>query len=68
MSEAPRTKDVAVSDADLLTRIAIAVRATGSALRERYGDVVAYQTRDELMRAPTSTAVHCTSPGPRTSA
>jgi myo-inositol-1(or 4)-monophosphatase len=39
------------SDADLLAQTAIAVRAAGSALRERFGDVVRYQTRDELMRA-----------------
>ncbi|MFD3839598.1 inositol monophosphatase family protein [Streptomyces sp. NPDC058642] len=39
------------SDADLLAQTAIAVRAAGSALRERFGDVVRYQTREELMRA-----------------
>ncbi|MEY9926285.1 myo-inositol-1(or 4)-monophosphatase [Catenulispora sp. GP43] len=41
----------AASDADLLAQTAIAVRAAGSALRERFGDVVRYQTREELMRA-----------------
>ncbi|MER7673229.1 3'(2'),5'-bisphosphate nucleotidase CysQ [Kitasatospora sp. NPDC096128] len=45
------TTDAAVSDADLLTRTVIAVRAAGSALRERFGDVTPYRTRDELMRA-----------------
>ncbi|MEV0992692.1 inositol monophosphatase family protein [Streptomyces sp. NPDC049949] len=40
-----------VSDADLLDRTATAVRAAGAALRERFGDVVRYETRDELMRA-----------------
>lgn len=39
------------SDADLLAQTVIAVRAAGSALRERFGDVVRYQTREELMRA-----------------
>lgn len=39
------------SDADLLAQTATAVRAAGSALRERFGDVVRYQTREELMRA-----------------
>ncbi len=38
-------------DADLLAQTAIAVRAAGSALRERFGEVVRYRTRDELMRA-----------------
>ncbi|WP_042381013.1 inositol monophosphatase family protein [Streptacidiphilus melanogenes] len=52
MSETLRTTaDVAALDADLLDRTAIAVRAAGSALCERFGDVVRYQTRDELMRA-----------------
>ncbi|MFE5079451.1 inositol monophosphatase family protein [Streptomyces mirabilis] len=41
----------ATSDADLLAQTAIAVRAAGSALRERFGDVVRYQSREELMRA-----------------
>ncbi|HEY1700726.1 MAG TPA: inositol monophosphatase family protein [Trebonia sp.] len=40
-----------VRDADLLEQTAVAVRAAGSALRERFGDVVRYQTREELMRA-----------------
>ncbi|MDQ0604754.1 myo-inositol-1(or 4)-monophosphatase [Streptomyces canus] len=39
------------SDADLLAQTAIAVRAAGSALRDRFGDVIRYQTREELMRA-----------------
>uniref|UniRef100_A0AAU2VES9 3'(2'),5'-bisphosphate nucleotidase CysQ n=1 Tax=Streptomyces sp. NBC_00003 TaxID=2903608 RepID=A0AAU2VES9_9ACTN len=51
MSETPQTTDVAASDADLLGQTAIAVRAAGSALRERFGEVVRYQTREELMRA-----------------
>ncbi|MFG3053596.1 inositol monophosphatase family protein [Kitasatospora sp. NPDC048239] len=51
MSEMLQTADVAASDADLLGQSAIAVREAGSALRERFGDVVRYQTRDELMRA-----------------
>ncbi|MEV7892179.1 inositol monophosphatase family protein [Streptomyces sp. NPDC002817] len=42
---------VSVSDADLLAQTANAVRAAASALRERFGDVVRYQTREELMRA-----------------
>ncbi|MEU6554354.1 3'(2'),5'-bisphosphate nucleotidase CysQ [Streptomyces sp. NPDC046915] len=39
------------SDADLLAQTAIAVRAAGSALRDRFGDVVRHQTREELIRA-----------------
>ncbi|WP_206506741.1 inositol monophosphatase family protein [Streptomyces chrestomyceticus] len=39
------------SDADLLAQTALAVRAAASALRERFGDVVRYRTREELMRA-----------------
>ncbi|MFE3036475.1 inositol monophosphatase family protein [Streptomyces canus] len=39
------------SDAGLLAQTAIAVRDAGSALRERFGDVVRYETREELMRA-----------------
>ncbi|WP_431970049.1 inositol monophosphatase family protein [Nocardia sp. bgisy134] len=56
MPESIRTTGVAAatgsaSDADLLAQTAIAVRTAGSALRERFGDVVQYQTREELMRA-----------------
>ncbi|KAA6212322.1 3'(2'),5'-bisphosphate nucleotidase CysQ [Streptomyces albofaciens JCM 4342] len=39
------------TDADLLTQTAIAVRAAASVLRERFGDVVRYRSREELMRA-----------------
>lgn len=41
----------AASDADLLAATAMAVRAAGSVLRERFGDVVRHRTRDELMSA-----------------
>ncbi|WP_328959062.1 inositol monophosphatase family protein [Kitasatospora purpeofusca] len=51
MSETLRTIDVASSDADLLDRSASAVRAAGSALRARFGEVVRHETREELMRA-----------------
>lgn len=51
MSEALQTTGAAASDADLLGRTVIAVRAAGSALRERFGEVVPYGTREELMRA-----------------
>ncbi|MFJ9249120.1 inositol monophosphatase family protein [Streptomyces sp. NPDC101776] len=51
MSETLRPIDGAASDADLLAQTAIAVRTAGSALRERFGHVVRYQTREELMRA-----------------
>ncbi|MEU4038520.1 inositol monophosphatase family protein [Streptomyces collinus] len=51
MPETLRTIDAATSDADLLRRTAAAVREAGSALRERFGEVVRYQTREELMRA-----------------
>lgn len=51
MSETLQTTDVAAPDADLLSQTAIVVRAAGSALRERFGEVVRYETREELMRA-----------------
>lgn len=51
MPEILQTADVAASDADLLDQTATAVRAAGSALRERFGEVVRYQTREELMHA-----------------
>jgi myo-inositol-1(or 4)-monophosphatase len=51
MSETLQTTNAAACDADLLGRTAIAVRAAGSALRERFGEVVRYGTREELMRA-----------------
>lgn len=51
MSETLQTTDIATSDADLLDRTATAVRAAGAALRERFGDVVRYKTREELMHA-----------------
>ncbi|MFC4326310.1 inositol monophosphatase family protein [Streptomyces andamanensis] len=46
-----QTTGAALDDADLLSRTAAAVRAAGAGLRERFGDVVPYRTRDELMRA-----------------
>ncbi|MFE3166095.1 inositol monophosphatase family protein [Streptomyces sp. NPDC059224] len=39
------------SDAGLLAQTVIAVRAAGSALRERFGEVVPCQSREELIRA-----------------
>ncbi|MFF7076979.1 inositol monophosphatase family protein [Streptomyces lavendulae] len=51
MSGTLRTTDVVTSDADLLDRTATAVRAAGAALRERFGEVVRYETREELMHA-----------------
>ncbi|MGW0990831.1 inositol monophosphatase family protein [Streptomyces sp. NPDC002486] len=51
MSETLPTTDVADSDADLLGQTASAVRTAGSALRERFGEVVRHETREELMRA-----------------
>ncbi|MEU6093178.1 inositol monophosphatase family protein [Streptomyces sp. NPDC047085] len=56
MPESIQTPQIAAtagsaSDADLLAQTAIAVRAAASALRERFGDVVRYQNREELMRA-----------------
>lgn len=51
MSETLQAADIATSDADLLTQTAIAVRTAGSALRDRFGEVAPYRTRDELMRA-----------------
>ncbi|MGW1066164.1 3'(2'),5'-bisphosphate nucleotidase CysQ [Streptomyces aureus] len=51
MSETLQTAEVAAFDAELLDRTAIAVRDAGAALLERYGEVVPYRTREELMRA-----------------
>ncbi|MGW4698909.1 inositol monophosphatase family protein [Streptomyces sp. NPDC004285] len=53
MSEILQTADTtgSVSDADLLVQTAAAVREAGAALRERFGEVVPYQTREELMGA-----------------
>ncbi|MYV95583.1 inositol monophosphatase family protein [Streptomyces sp. SID1034] len=52
MSGTLQTTDViAAADADLLAETASAVRAAGAALRERFGEVVGYQTREELMDA-----------------
>jgi len=38
-------------ETDLLAQTAVAVRAAGSVLRDRFGEVVRYQTRDELTHA-----------------
>ncbi|MEE1819963.1 3'(2'),5'-bisphosphate nucleotidase CysQ [Streptomyces sp. SP18ES09] len=53
MSETLQTAEstVVVSDADLLAGTAAAVREAGAALRERFGEVVPYRTREELMSA-----------------
>ncbi|MGK3937254.1 3'(2'),5'-bisphosphate nucleotidase CysQ [Streptomyces caeruleatus] len=56
MPESLRTTGVTAtaspaSDADLLAQTALAVRAAGSVLRERFGDVVRHETRDGLMSA-----------------
>ncbi|MGW6834569.1 inositol monophosphatase family protein [Streptomyces sp. NPDC054949] len=51
MSESLQATEVAVSDAYLLEQTVIAVREAGSVLRERFGEVVGHQTREELMRA-----------------
>ncbi|MEV7561846.1 3'(2'),5'-bisphosphate nucleotidase CysQ [Streptomyces sp. NPDC089795] len=55
MSETLQTATVPVSvptsDADLLARTVLAVRAAGAALRERFGEVVRHRTREELMNA-----------------
>ncbi|MFG2621877.1 inositol monophosphatase family protein [Streptomyces sp. NPDC048507] len=55
MSATLRNADVtapdAASDADLLARTESAVREAGAALRERFGEVVRYRTREELMSA-----------------
>lgn len=47
----PGTARETRSDADLLAQTVTAVRAAGAALHERFGEVVRYETRDELMRA-----------------
>ncbi|MGW2830429.1 3'(2'),5'-bisphosphate nucleotidase CysQ [Streptomyces sp. NPDC001286] len=51
MPETLSATDAATSDADVLEQTTIAVRAAGSALRERFGEVVRYRTREELMSA-----------------
>ncbi|MEV6582735.1 3'(2'),5'-bisphosphate nucleotidase CysQ [Streptomyces sp. NPDC051582] len=51
MSETLQSADLVFADADLLDRTVDAVRVAGSALRERFGEVVRYGTREELMRA-----------------
>lgn len=51
MSRTLQTADVASSDADVLARTVTAVQEAGAALRERYGEVVRHQSREELMRA-----------------
>ncbi|MQY29574.1 inositol monophosphatase family protein [Nocardia aurantia] len=47
----PTLPSSAATDAELLTQTEIAVRTAGSALRDRFGDVVTYRTREELVRA-----------------
>ncbi|MFB8754525.1 inositol monophosphatase family protein [Streptomyces nigra] len=56
MPESPREPDgsrheACARDTALLESTVTAVREAGAALRRRYGDVVRYETRDELMRA-----------------
>lgn len=51
MSATLRTPDAAASDSALLGPTAEAVRAAGSALRERFGEVVHHRSREELTRA-----------------
>ncbi|MFG2666854.1 inositol monophosphatase family protein [Streptomyces sp. NPDC048387] len=51
MSETLQVSGAAVSDAELLDETALAVRAAGSVLRERFGEVVRHRTREELMSA-----------------
>nr|AGZ94038.1 putative myo-inositol 1-monophosphatase [Streptomyces sp. MMG1612] len=51
MPETPRTANTAALDSELLGQTVTAVRAAGSALRERFGEVVPYRTREELMQA-----------------
>ncbi|MFJ9721661.1 inositol monophosphatase family protein [Streptomyces sp. NPDC101209] len=51
MSETLQPAGATTSEADLLDRTTDAVQAAGAALRERFGEVVRYRTREELMRA-----------------
>ncbi|KOU72608.1 inositol monophosphatase family protein [Streptomyces sp. IGB124] len=51
MSETLQTEAVTTPDAHLLAETVLAVRTAGSALRERFGEVVPYETREELMHA-----------------
>ncbi|MBY8856892.1 3'(2'),5'-bisphosphate nucleotidase CysQ [Nocardia sp. CA2R105] len=47
----PTLTPAVTTDAELLTQTEIAVRAAGSALRDRFGDITTYRSREELMRA-----------------
>ncbi|WP_458248600.1 inositol monophosphatase family protein [Streptomyces sp. MAI_2237] len=51
MSETLQPTGATTSEADLLDQTTVAVQAAGAALRERFGEVVRYRTREELMRA-----------------
>lgn len=57
MSKTPRTTDrpststSTSTDASLLAQTVVAVRAAGSALRERFGDVASHRSREEMMLA-----------------
>ncbi|MET9497658.1 inositol monophosphatase family protein [Streptomyces sp. NPDC006552] len=56
MSDSIQSTEIAApadpaSEAELLTQTAEAVRAAGSVLRERFGEVVRHHSRDELMSA-----------------
>ncbi len=44
------TKNDVIADAEVLAQTAAAVREAGSVLRERFGAVAAYRTREDLMR------------------
>ncbi|WP_406131327.1 inositol monophosphatase family protein [Streptomyces sp. NBC_00989] len=49
--DATAADSAVTSDAGLLAQTELAVRTASAALRDRFGDVVPYRTRDELMRA-----------------
>ncbi|MFE2530171.1 inositol monophosphatase family protein [Streptomyces sp. NPDC059382] len=51
MSEFFQIAEIVASDVELLDETAAAVRAAGVVLRERFGEVVRYGTREELMGA-----------------
>ncbi|MFJ6053490.1 inositol monophosphatase family protein, partial [Streptomyces sp. NPDC092307] len=51
MSATLQPTGITTTDAELLDRTVLAVRTAGSALRERFGEVIGHGTREELMSA-----------------
>ncbi|MER7821293.1 myo-inositol-1(or 4)-monophosphatase [Streptomyces sp. CG 926] len=51
MSATLQPTGITTTDAELLDHTVLAVRTAGSALRERFGEVIRHETREELMNA-----------------